>query len=324
MHASDLGERALVRRITQRLASQRNLLGLGDDCAALPFGGTVLLATTDTLAASTHFPRGMAPRQAGHMAAAANLSDLAAKGGEPLGLLLALGLPPDFEAAALDEVVEGFAALCEAWGCEVLGGDTKPARELTLAVTALGEVPRAELLPRTGIKPGDLIAVTGSLGGAAAGMAALRRGLGPGLAQRLLEPQPRLAEGRALAKAKAARACMDISDGLAASLHQLAALNPCGFVLEVDRVPLDPAALAAARSPTDPWQWAVQGGGDYELLAALAPDQAGAALAAVEGAGGRLTVVGRAERGGGVWQERNGKREPLPDEGWEHFRATTR
>lgn len=321
MHASDLGERALVRRITQRLASKANVLGLADDCAALPWGDAFLLATTDSLAASTHFPPGMTMRQAGRMAAAVNLSDIAAKGGEPLGLLLAMGLPEDFEAAALDEVVEGFAGLCEDWGCEVLGGDTKPAKELTLAATALGTVAREELLPRTGIQPGDLLAVTGSLGGAAAGLGALRRGGEPALAKRLLEPDPRLAEGRALARAKAARACMDLSDGLASSLHQLAALNGCGFAVDVDALPLDPTALAVARSPTDPWQWALQGAGDYELLAALPPDGAEAARMAVERAGGRLTVIGAAERTPGIWMSRKDKREPLPDEGWDHFRA---
>lgn len=320
MHASDLGERALVGRITKRLASQRNLLGLADDCAAVPLGEAVLLATTDTLAASTHFPPAMTPRQMGRMAAAVNLSDLAAKGGTPLGLLLALGLPPDTEVAFVDDVVEGFAGMAEAWDAEVLGGDTKPALEVTLAVTALGQARRDALMPRSGMRPGDLLAVTGSLGGAAAGLAALERGLGPEVAQRLLEPTPRLPEGQALAGSGAAHACMDLSDGLAASLHQLAALNRCGLVVEVDALPLDAATLAVARQPTDPWQWALQGAGDYELLAALDAAKAEAARHAVERAGGRLTIVGRAEAAPGVWMARHGKREPLPDEGWEHFR----
>lgn len=320
MDAADLGERALVRRITQRLAPKANVLGLADDCAALRWGDDLLLATTDSVAASTHFPRGTTMAQAGRMAAAVNLSDLAAKGGEPLGLLLALGLPADLDAEDLDALVDGFAGLAEAHGAEVLGGDTKPARELTLTGTALGRVPRAQVMARVGVRPGDALAVTGDLGGAAAGLAALERGLGDDLARRLLEPSPRVPEGRALAASGAARACMDLSDGLAASLHQLAALNGCGFAVHVDALPLHPSALAAARSPTEPWAWALQGGGDYELLAALRPGHEEAARVAVERAGGRLTVVGRAEAGRGVWQERHGKRAPLEDHGWEHFR----
>jgi thiamine-monophosphate kinase len=321
MDASELGERALVRRVTRRFASKANALGFADDAAAVPWGEHFLVATVDSLAASTHFPAGMGHEDMGWMAAAASLSDLAAKGAEPLGLLLAMGLPEDLDEALVDAVAEGFARCAEAHGAEVLGGDTKPAGELTLTSAGLGKVPRAELLPRTGIQPGDVLAVTGELGGAGAGLAALQRGLGAELAERLFHPAPRVAEGRALAASRAARACMDVSDGLASSLHQLAAVNRCGFVVEADRLPVHLAAARVAREPGEAAGWALQAGGDYELLVALVPGGAEGARLAVLAAGGRLSFVGRAVPEPGVWVARGPRREPLPDEGWEHFRA---
>lgn len=310
-----------MRLVTRLLASKANVLGLSDDCAALPWGEHYLLATTDTFAESTHFPRGMSMAQRGRMACAASLSDIAAKGGEPLGLLLALGLPAEFPAADLEEVVRGFAALAEEHGAEVLGGDTKPARELTLSIAALGRVAKEELLPRSGIVAGDALAVTGQLGGAAAGLAALERGLGLGYAARLLEPPLRLPEGRALAASGAARASMDLSDGLAAGLHQLAAVNRCGFLVREEALPVDALARRVARGEEEARRLALPGGGDSEILAALRPGREDEAQCAVEAAGGRLTLVGRALAEPGVWLERRDARELLEDQGWEHFRG---
>jgi len=321
MEAGNLGERALIRLLTKHFAARQNALGLADDCAAVPWGDGYLLATVDTLSASTHFPAAMTPRQAGRMAATASLSDLAAKGGTPLGLLLALGVPPSMETQALEELAEGFASMADQAGAEVLGGDTKAAGELSVSVTALGTVGRDQLLPRVGVRNGDTLAVTGTLGGAGAGLAALERGLGAGLARRLLEPVPRLAEGRALAASGAARACIDLSDGLASGLHQLAAVNRCGFEVDPSALPVDALARAVGATPEEARGWALQAGGDYELLVALAPERVGHAVAAVEHAGGRLVVVGRAIPDGGVWVRSGAGRETLPDEGWDAFRA---
>jgi thiamine-monophosphate kinase len=320
--AGDLGERALVQRLTARLRPRANFLGLADDAAALPWGQDCLVATLDTLAAHTHVPAQATPRQVGHLAAAANLSDLAAKGAQPVGLLLGLGLPRAYPAADAEALVDGVQALAEAHGAEVLGGDTKPALELTVAIAALGRAPRERILARAGAQPGDVLAVTGTLGGAAAGLAALERGLPPASARRSLEPQPRVPEGLALAASGAARASIDLSDGLATSLHHLARANPgCAFALQPDALPLDPAALAAAAPGTEEaTQWALQGGGDYELLVCLDAARVDEAAQAVRRAGGRLTPIGRVEQGEGVWLQQPRGRGALPDAGWEHFR----
>jgi len=317
------------------------VLGLADDAAAVPFdagfgdGDALLVASVDSCAASTHFPAAMPMEDRGWLAAAAALSDLAAKGAEPLGLLVALGLPVDFDVADAEAVARGLAACADACGTEVLGGDTKPALELTVTCSVLGRVARKELLPRTGIVAGDVLAVTGELGGAAAGLAALERHSPPArVAQRLFRPTPRFAEGRTLAASGAARACMDLSDGLSSSLHTLAGLNPVGFRIEAARVPLSRIATEVAaerdeasgapsemtRGRDEALQWALHGGGDYELLVVLKPSAAERAQLAVAAAGGRLTFLGHATRERGVRLAREAGEEPLPDEGWEHFR----
>lgn len=319
MQAGELGERALVRRLARHFASKRNALGLGDDAAALRLGGEWLVASVDRFAQRTHFPPGMAHEDMGWHACAAALSDVAAKGAEPLGVLVALGVPAGLDALHLDAVARGLAACAEAHGCEVLGGDTKPGVELSLAVTALGLAPAEELLPRRGARPGDVLAVTGELGGAMAGLAALERG-DASLAERLFRPRARFAEGRALAASRGARACTDLSDGLAGSLHELA--GDVGFVVRADAVPVSPLAARAAGHDAQARAWAVQGGGDYELLCALLPDAAERAAMAVRAVGGKLTPIGRVVEERGVWLQEQGAARPLPDAGWQHFLAT--
>ncbi|MCA1814457.1 MAG: thiamine-phosphate kinase [Halobacteriales archaeon] len=318
MQAGEVGERALVRRLARHFVSKRNALGLMDDAAALRFGDAWLVASVDRFARATHFPPGMGHEDMGWHACAAALSDLAAKGAEPLGVLVALGVPGEMDEEPLDAVARGLAACAEAHGCEVLGGDTKPGADLSLAVTALGRAPEDELLPRTGARPGDVLAVTGDLGGAAGGLAALRRG-DASLAERVFRPRARFAEGRAIAASRGARACTDLSDGLGSSLHQLA--DGIGFVVRSEALPVSPLAAKAAGHGAEARRWALQGGGDYELLCVLQPSAAERVGLAVRAAGGRLTPIGHAVAERGVWLEQRGQRSELPDEGWEHFRS---
>ena len=203
-----------------------------------------LVVTQDALVEGIHFRFDLCSwRDLGFRAAAANLSDLAACGAEPLALLVTLGLPAETE---LSDVVELYEGLNEP-GVPVRGGDTTSAQEVFLSVTALGEAQRVP--GRAGAKPGDLLVVTGPLGAAGA---AFRGG-------RLDRPPLRLDEGRRLARV--ATAMLDLSDGLAADASHLAARSGCRLVIELERVPLAPGALLEDLSF----------GEDYELLAAT-PD----------------------------------------------------
>jgi thiamine-monophosphate kinase len=282
---SKLGEFGLLAEL-----ERRGLLGGLDAEGAVLAGGVIV--TQDTLVEGVHFRRGWTSwRDLGYKAAAVNLSDLAAMGAEPEALLVSLALPLDTEAAAMTELYEGLNEP----GIAVAGGDTTRAEELVIAVTAVG---RSERVPgRAGARPGDLIVVTGPLGGAAAGLHALCGGLTgfDELVERHRRPPLRLAEGRHLAAV--AHAVVDVSDGIGGDAARIAARSGCRIVLDPEAVPRAPRSDEVAALPF----WTM--GEDYELLAAVAPEDA-------EALG--FPVVGRCEDGAGV--------EPEGLAGWDSFR----
>jgi thiamine-monophosphate kinase len=253
MRLSELGELGLLAELERRGLAQ----AIENDAAEL---GQGLVVTQDALLEGVHFRLDwISWRDLGFRAAAVNLSDLAASGAEPDGLIVTLAAAPD---TAVEDVLELYEGIAEA-GVPVIGGDTSRADRLILSVTALG---RSERVPgRSGARPGDLLVVTGPLGGAGA---AFRDG-------RFVRPPLRLAEGRRLARH--AHALMDVSDGLARDAGHIAARSRVRCVIELERVPLAPGAIVAD----------LGFGEDYELLAAVAdPDG--------------FTVIGRCEEGEGV------------------------
>lgn len=310
----DLGERALVRRLVAPLVARANVAGLSDDAAVVPWKGGDVVLTTDILQEGTHFPPEMTPEEAGAFAVNVNLSDLAAMGAEAVGILVALGIPAATPVERVERFRDGAKAACESAGAEVLGGDTKEHVAFTAAVTALGRASRPLL--RSGARAGDLLAVTGTLGGAAAGFEDLALGRGRARAARALRPTPRLAEGRALAEA-GATACMDTSDGFAQAAADVARLSRVAAEVDPARLPLD----ADVRDRPGARDLALRGAGDYELVVAVPPARIDAAKDAVAGAGGRLTVVGRILAGTGL---RSPDGAPIDPRGYEHFRGVAR
>jgi thiamine-monophosphate kinase len=276
---ADVGELGLLAELERRGLAQ----GIEHDAAQLAGG---VIVTQDALVEDVHFRLDWTSwRDLGYKAAAVNLSDLAASGAEPEGLIVSLGLPAETE---LERVVELYEGLSEP-GVPVLGGDTTAAERVYLSVTAIG---RSERVPgRAGALPGDLLVVTGPLGGSAAGFAALQEGRESPHVSAHLRPPLRLEEGRRLARV--AHAMLDISDGLAADAARIAERSGCRLVIELERVPLagDLGGLGF--------------GEDYELLAAT-PDPLG------------FAVIGRCEEGAGVALTLRG--EPVELGGFEHFR----
>ncbi|MCX6670043.1 MAG: thiamine-phosphate kinase, partial [Methanothrix sp.] len=222
----EIGERELIRRISEILGGVKN-----DDCAVIDAGNRYLVATTDMLHRQTDFPKIMSPWQMGWMAVAVNLSDVAAMGAEPAGILIAAGLPPEADLYFIDELFSGFADCAGLYGTRILGGDIDAHQELTITGCALGFVEKDLVLRRRGARPGDLLCTTGVLGGAGGGLWAWKHDLESDLIAKLLEPEPRLKEGRALAQSRAVTAMMDNSDGLALSLSDLAEVSRVGFVV---------------------------------------------------------------------------------------------
>jgi thiamine-monophosphate kinase len=293
-------------------------LPLGDDAAALRWSGhRVALLTTDALVEGTHFLPGSPPREVGRAAVAVSLSDLAAKGGRPLALLLDLLVPADDTSAWAEAVTRGALQEIHDWGGELVGGDTKPSPTRTVVGTILGDGDDRRLAPRSGARPDDVLVHTGTVGRGGAAAARLgRRRPDAATLRALLAVQPRLFEGRALVRY--ARAMLDTSDGLGESARLLSEASRVRVVLDQDFLPL---AAGIARIPKGARRdAAIWFGGDYELFAAVPAAKAPAALRAVEQVGGTATVVGAVTRGRGVWLRRGGTLVPLPAGGWDPFR----
>ena len=330
MTVSELGERALLARIQARLSTVGRrraslIIGIGDDAAVVaPTRNAYTAMTTDAHVEGVHFDRRYsAPADIGYRALAVNLSDLAAMGATPAWALLSLMLPDDLLVSDVEAMVEGSAELGQQFGCEVIGGNlTRSPGPLVVDVTAVGEVKPRRVLTRSGGRPGDGLWVSGSIGAAAAGLEMLGSGSrGGDCIARYLRPEPRVRLGVAAAQARAVRAAMDLSDGLADAIHQLAEASGCGVEIDGDALPIDPAARAWWEDAGhDPVVRATTGGDDYELLFAV-PRTWGGRLrhARSRVAEPALTRIGVLTKDPGARVLlRHGARETLP-RGFEHF-----
>lgn len=284
----------------------------GDDTALLGVGGHMLALSTDISIEGVHFRTDwITHEEIGWRSTAAALSDLAAEGADPLGVLVALGVPKggtDAEAAAL---MRGAGLAAEASGTKIVGGDLSSAAGWTVSVTVVGDAARP--VTRAGGRPGDTLYVTGALGSARAAVDAWLGGRTPDAAarERFVHPVPRIAAGRALART--ATAMLDLSDGLAADIRHLAAASNCGAEIELDGVPLGAGVSAEAnRAGKSSEAYAAEGGEDYELLVALPSDAAPPLLDV------KLTPIGRLVAGDAVRFTQQGA--PVTVQGFQHFR----
>lgn len=303
-----IGERELIRRISEILGGVEN-----DDCAVIDAGECYLVATTDMLHRHTDFPDIMTPWQIGWMAVAVNLSDIAAMGAKPAGVLIAAGLPPESDLYFIDELFSGFGDCAAYFGTRILGGDTDSHQELTITGCALGFVKKDLVLRRRGARAGDLLCTTGTLGGAGGGLWAWKRGdMQNKFIEKLLEPEPRLAEGQALAQSRAVTAMMDNSDGLALSLFDLAEVNHVGFQVYENNLPIAPG-LAEIMGREEAVNAVMSAGGDFELVFTVKPEGLEAARKACD-----LTVIGRVVEEG-IWMESGSKRRQISPKGFEHI-----
>ncbi len=341
----ELGEFGLIARMAARMAARlprggRVIVGIGDDAAVLPAPDGRVVATTDLLVEGRHFRRDWSgPRDVGHKAAARSLADVAAMGGVPTALLVAFAAPPDLPVRWAEEFSAGLAAECARGGAAVVGGDVAQATAITLAATALGDLQGRPPVTRAGARPGDVVAVAGTLGHSAAGLALLSRGRNAPaeLLAAHRRPMPPYDAGPQAAL-YGATAMIDVSDGLLADLGHVAEasgvlIDVATHLLPVSRALTEAAEFsitAAAGSPPPPevarsagdaqapgadtpLGWILTGGEDHALAATFPPGT---------GLPGRWSVIGRVLPPGaghrtGVLVD--GKRRAMRG-GWEHFR----
>ena len=330
------GERELIAQIRARVppAPAWLTVGIGDDAAvAQPERGALEILTTDALVEDVHFDRRFSePADIGWKALAVNLSDIAAMGGTPRLALLSLGLPGAVSAGEVHALIDGFLALAADARVTLAGGNiTRSPGPLMVDVTVTGFARPRHVLTRGGARPGDALYVTGEIGAAAAGLrwlqgrAADRHGApepaGIGAcAARHRRPEPRVRAGALLGRNRAASACMDLSDGLADAVRQIAEASGCGAAIDAGALPIPGAAREQFRqSGEDPVVAAVAGGDDYELLFAV-PRRARGRLATVirQARGLPMTRIGEITRDPAVVLVRDGMPAPLPA-GFVHF-----
>ncbi|MDY7227691.1 thiamine-phosphate kinase [Hyalangium rubrum] len=312
------GEFSLIERFLAEFPRARVPLGPGDDCAVLAPSRGALCVTTDAVVEDVHFTRAhFSPEDIGHKALAVNLSDLAAMGATPRWFLCALALPKDFPERALLRLARGMSTLAREHRIALVGGNFTSARELSITVTAAGELQRSPLT-RSGGRPGDLLYMSGTLGEARLGLNQLQAGKRRGPAVlRQRRPVPRVALGRLASRF--ASAALDISDGLAQDLGHLCEASGVGAEVELAHLPITPA-VRAALGP----EGALAGGEDYELLLALPPARVKAFERACARAAQRVTRIGRLTR-----ERRRVLRDPdgrliAPPAGFDHFRSNGR
>lgn len=295
----ELGEFALIDAVTARLAAASPpegfvLLGPGDDAAVVAAPDGRVVATTDVLVEGRHFKRGWSDaHHVGARAAAANLADVAAMGAVPTALLVALAVPADRPVDWVLELADGLAEEAAGVGAAVVGGDIVRGESVTISVTALGSLEGREPVRRSGARSGDLVAVAGRLGWAAAGLAVLSRGFRSprALVDAYRRPAPPYAEGPRAA-ALGATAMVDVSDGLVADLGHVARASGVAVSLSSDafHVPQEFQDTARALN-ANPLHWLLGGGEDHALAATFPPD-VDLPMA--------WSVLGRVEEGEGV------------------------
>jgi thiamine-monophosphate kinase len=336
---SSLGEFGLIDHLTKNIELQNvsSLLGVGDDAAIVDHFGKQTVVTTDLLVEGVHFDLMYTPlKHLGYKSVVVNLSDIYAMNATPTQIVIGLAISNRFSLEALDEFYEGVYAACAAYGVDLVGGDTTSSQKgFIISVTALGEVAPDKYVKRSTAQKGDLICVSGDLGGAYVGLLFLERekrifrespNVQPDLEGesyvigRLLKPEARKDIVEFLAKAELMpTSMMDISDGLSSEILHICKDSNLGCVLYEEKVPIsEDMKKAAFKFEIDPTACALSGGEDYELLFTI-PQADYEKLVLNE----QISVIGymtEPEQGSHIVTKGGGKH-PITAQGWNHLKA---
>ena len=326
--AKELGERKIVELILNCLDQMPNMpIPFGDDASAVDLGAEKLVVINmDMLVRKTDVPRTMSLWQAARKAVIMNISDLAAKGAKPLGLLASIGYTTRADKNGHTADWQGTKTLgAREYGAYILGGDTNEASELIISCMALGVCNKHQLIKRSGAKPGDYVAVTGAFGKTASGLKILMDGFSAPdirdvLVDSVLMPTARVQEGVALSQSKATTASIDSSDGLAWSLHELSRSSNVGFRLDNIPVAVEVERFAELHG-FDSLELALYGGEEYELLVTVKPSLWHETKKAVGSVGGVLTKIGVVTKEKQIQLKTDEKTVSIEARGWEHFKT---
>jgi len=329
MEIRELGEFGLIDRLKEQTIFSPDLVlaGIGDDCAVVRHGpGTVQLMTTDMLVEDIHFTlTTSSPQEIGYKSMAVNFSDIAAMGGQPRHALVSIALPRSLPVEFVTAMYAGMKEICAQFGVNIVGGDTVASpKSLVINVALTGDAAPERVVMRKGARPGDLVAVSGTLGDSAAGLELLLTGQDGGAAGVILKdrhrrPQPRVVLGQRLAAA-GVTSMDDISDGLASELLEIAVPSQVDLVIDSAALPLSTELQTlAGQLSKDLLHYALYGGEDFQLLFTLAPHCYDNLPADIRGA---ITLIGTVQPGEGrsFLLFPDGQREQLQARGYNHFR----
>jgi thiamine-monophosphate kinase len=333
MFIKEIGEFGLIDRLAQKLGQpdESVIVGIGDDAAVLQVTeGHQTVMTTDMLVEGIHFlSQTITFHNLGFKSLAVSISDIAAMGGIPKHAVISLAIPPQVHVESLESLYEGVAEICRQHGTHVVGGDIVKIQErLVISVTILGEVETGRALLRSGAKPGDVVFVSGTVGGSAAGLALLQ-GEGDHLSvterDKLIEfhqrPKPQVLLGRLLLQSGICTSCNDISDGLASELNEIAQASGVGMEIERSAIPIHSAVRAFASAvQKDPLDFALFGGEDYQLVGTAREDAFPSLQMRAREMGISLTRIGIVTKEKGIWLTGGGQQPRLIEaKGYCHF-----
>ncbi len=327
--ANELGEREIIDLILKCLDPMPEMpVPFGDDVSAVEIGnGKLAVIKTDMVVGKTDVPPAMNLWQAARKAVVINVSDLAAKGVQPIALIAAIGIPKGLSKRDIEQIGRGLNDGARESNAYVLGGDTNESSDLVISCSALGICEKRHLIKRSGAKSGDYVALTGFFGKAACGLKILLENLSvpqeimEELVNSVLMPNARLSEGLAIARTRAASASIDSSDGLAWSLHEISRASHVGFV--IDNLPIAHEVERFAEIyGLNPVELSLYGGEEYEIIVTIKPELWQDAKKAVENAGGSLTRIGLVTKETRLFLKRMGKTIPIEARGWEHFKIS--
>ncbi|HKV38023.1 MAG TPA: thiamine-phosphate kinase [Blastocatellia bacterium] len=335
------GEFEIISKVRSLASVGKEVLaGIGDDAAVIATGTEEdLLACCDLCVEGIHFRREWAaPSAIGHKALAVNISDIAAMGGVPRYAMVSIAIPQGTPGGFVDELFTGLFGLAQAHGISIVGGDTSGSPgPLFIDVSLIGGCSKGKSVRRSGARPGDLIFVTGSLGGSAQGLRLLETGYGAPagteggrdqeldharqqLIDRQLRPEPRLTVGQALGRSRLATAMIDVSDGLVRDLGHILEESDAGAVLTADAIPVDPNLLHLSREEAsiDPLDLALHGGEEYELVFTSTSAQHAEVERLSRELALPITLIGEITAGAGLKLQRKNRVEVLLPSGFEH------